>query len=93
MPLYSTGQTSKREGNVFVFPMYDDGPMIIMVKVASAALSACEPMANDTDSDIFSRHRKLFEAHASKKFDGGILEPDGTVMITTADIVEGNIAL
>ena len=89
MPLQPVAQAAVADRNLksVGFAM-KDGSKRISVVVSNPALQNIEIADQDADSYFltFKLYRKTFEQIASRKFDMGHVEPDGTVCIRARDV-------
>ena len=89
MPLIPTARAAiaDRDHRVVRFAM-KDGSKMIDILVSNPALESIEIADVDQDSYFFTFkiYRKSFERIASKKYDKGYLEADGTVCIRPMDL-------
>ena len=68
-----------------------DGRRAILCKVTRSAIDDLYRASDLTEHDrrvIFSRHRAILEAAASKKHEAGLETEQGAVVVETADIAE-----
>ena len=89
MPLQPVAQAAVADRNLksVRFAM-KDGSRQISVFVSSPALESIEiaPLGDDGHFLTFKLYRKAFEQIASRKFDMGHVEPDGTLCIRARDV-------
>ena len=85
MPLVSGGENGYRDMFRVGFGM-TEGLKIVPVWVSDEALQDREPSVTDGVLAIFDRNRLEIEQIASDKYDTGRIEPDGSVLVTSADL-------
>jgi hypothetical protein len=89
MPLIPTATPAiaNRTGRTVTFVM-KDGSRPVSIYVSNPALENIEiaPPADDGFFCTFKLYRKSFERIASRKYDRGYLEPDGSVCIRAMDV-------
>jgi hypothetical protein len=87
MPLNSAGQNAFPDLAGLGFGM-TDGKKIVVVHVSHEALDDIEPTTTRGRDylGIFDRNRAKIESIASRKYDAGHLESDGTIHVRTNDL-------
>ena len=89
MPLLPVAQAAIADPSLRAvrFAMKDGGKKVTVL-VSNPALEQIEIAPTDHDAyfGTFKLHRKSFERIASKKYDNGYLEIDGTVCIRAMDV-------
>ena len=89
MPLLPVAQAAIADPSLGAvrFAMKDGGKKVIVL-VSNPALEQIEiaPIDHDSYFGTFKVYRKSFERIASKKYDNGYVEIDGTVCIRAMDV-------
>ena len=89
MPLIPTAQAAVADqGRRSVLFAMKDGSKRVTIFVSNPALENIEiaPVDHDSFFCTFKLYRKCFERIASRKYDMGYVEPDGTVCIRAMDV-------
>jgi len=88
MPLVSGGANAEPYNSGVEFDM-DDDEAIIRIRVSNQALLDKEGLLREAHPDfvdLFHPHQTEIEAVASRKFDAGIIERDGSIFISSVDL-------
>jgi hypothetical protein len=91
VPLISTGAEPVRSADLFGWSVQmTDGTKNYRVLVSDEAL---QDLAHPPDSglDRLDAYRDVIEAAASAKLAAGIMEADGTIRVTSADVENGRL--
>jgi hypothetical protein len=89
MTLTGTNELPLRSSSRFgwALPMRTEDGTVVRVEVADCALFALgSPRCVDRIPQLEGEYRSRIETIASTKHDGGLIEQDGSVLITQADI-------
>ncbi len=86
MPLRPSARRAFPDIGRIGFQAVDNAGNPVAVYVTFEALDTKEPEALDGHLAIFGRNQAAVEWIAGRNYDAGMIEPDGSVLVTSADL-------